>query len=238
MGYEDCNPTFSSRNAGLMSTKHHHTMLFSSFTVELLEEMFGVIPQPTSPHLDHWLHVSTTLPPATHEVLAHLQQKLISSVLVWNEEELKVKFIATLLNLVDYDTDYFQSFLERELVVTIDQTTIRGVVDWMVARGRFAPKKQFFCLHDYKQERTNSRDPLGQLVIAMLAARHLNQDDSPMYGAYVVGRNWFFVVLDGQYYTVSLAYDATKDEILAIYAILQRLKELLLAQAVQSTLNT
>lgn len=212
-----------------MTPKDKKTLLFSNFTVEILDDMFGIIPQTTSSYLDHWLQTSDTIPPDVCATLTRLQEKLIASVLVWNEEELKVKFIATILNLIDYDTEYFQSFLERELVVTINDITLRGLVDWLVAQGRFAPKKQFFCLHEYKQERTKSSDPLAQLLIAMVAAQHLNQDDRPMYGAYVVGRNWFFVVLDGQHYAVSLAYDATKDEIFAIYAILLRLKKILLA---------
>lgn len=211
-----------------MVTTEPNSVPFSSFTVELLDDMFGVIPQATNPFLDRWLAVSCTFPPEIHAQLMQLQQKLRSSVLVWNEEELKVKFIAHVLNGVDYDTEHFQSFLERELVATIHGTTVKGVVDYIVAQGRFAPKKPFFCLHEYKQERTASKDPLGQLLIAMVAAQQLNQTDMPLYGAYIVGRHWFFVVLDGQYYTVSLSYDATKDDILAIYAILQRLKELIL----------
>ncbi len=211
-----------------VSEKPPQTMLFSSFTVELLDELFGLVPQPTNPYLERWLDVSDSVLPDVHTLLTRLQHKLISSVLVWNEEELKVKCIATILNAVDYDTAHFQSFLERELAVTIDGVTVRGVVDWLVAQGRFSPKKQFFCLHEYKQERTASKDPLGQLLIAMLASQRLNQDNHPLYGCYVVGRNWFFVVLDAQHYAVSLAYDATKSDIFTIYAILQHLKDMLL----------
>ena len=47
----------------------------------------------------------------------------------------------------------------------------------------------------------------------------------PIHGCYVVGRFWFFVILDENKYSVSLAYDATKiDELKEIFAILTELK--------------
>lgn len=210
---------------------------FNEFTVELLEELFGVIPaepqqqgQHDAPEvvaLREWLQGATAPPPDIQEQLAALQQKLTASVLVWNEEELKVKFIALLLNMVEYDEGLYQSFWEREIRATVQGLPIAGVADLVVAQGRFAPRRLFFCLHEYKKEREQSGDPLGQVLVAMLAAQQINENDQPVYGAYVVGRNWFFVVLKGQRYAVSLAYDATKDEIFAIYAILKHLKTII-----------
>ena len=59
----------------------------------------------------------------------------------------------------------------------------------------------------------------------MVAARTFNKIDMPIHGCYVVGRFWFFVILDENKYSVSLAYDATKiDELKEIFAILTELK--------------
>jgi hypothetical protein len=41
----------------------------------------------------------------------------------------------------------------------------------------------------------------------------------PLYGCYVVGRNWFFLVLNGKEYDVSLAYDATQDDLFDILGL-------------------
>ncbi len=50
----------------------------------------------------------------------------------------------------------------------------------------------------------------------------------PVYGAYVVGRHWYFIVLDVKIYGESLAYDATKkDELMQIVAILKKTKVLI-----------
>jgi hypothetical protein len=40
----------------------------------------------------------------------------------------------------------------------------------------------------------------------------------------VLGDDWYFVVLDGKRYAVSLAFDSNKDDIFAIVAILQQVK--------------
>ena len=46
----------------------------------------------------------------------------------------------------------------------------------------------------------------------MLAARIANEErglTQPIYGTYVIGRFWFFVLLNGAEYTISRAYDCT-----------------------------
>ena len=59
----------------------------------------------------------------------------------------------------------------------------------------------------------------------MIAAQHLNNNDLPIYGIYVNGRNWFLVVLDNKQYAVSLAYDITSDKIFDLFAVLEHLRE-------------
>ena len=45
-----------------------------------------------------------------------------------------------------------------------------------------------------------------------------------MYGCYVIGRNWFFLVLNGTEYAVSDAFVATQTDIYQIIAILRQVK--------------
>ena len=61
----------------------------------------------------------------------------------------------------------------------------------------------------------------------MVAAQTINQQAHPVYGAYIIGRHWYFVILDGKTYSESLAYDATKEEILTIFGILRHTKEII-----------
>lgn len=45
----------------------------------------------------------------------------------------------------------------------------------------------------------------------MVTAQHLNEEKFPILGAYVLGRSWFFVVLDGKQYAKSKLFDAASD---------------------------
>lgn len=46
-------------------------------------------------------------------------------------------------------------------------------------------------------------------------------------GNYIIGRHWYFVLLDGLVCAESLAYDETKDEIMAIVGILRQAKDII-----------
>lgn len=82
----------------------------------------------------------------------------------------------------------------------------------------------FFFLHEYKKKRGSADDPLAQVLVEMLAASTLNADGKPIYGCYIVGRNWFFIVLEGRNYAVSDTFVATQDDIFQIVAILKTIK--------------
>lgn len=61
----------------------------------------------------------------------------------------------------------------------------------------------------------------------------LGEQAMPIYGCYVVGRSWFFMVLEGKEYAISEMYVATKSEIFDIVKLLKGLKVILLAQVAQ-----
>ncbi len=106
---------------------------------------------------------------------------------------------------------------------------LHGKVDFMLAQGRQEPRQPFFCLQEYKQENRRDNDPRGQLLAAMVAAQANNVPDLPIYGAYVSGRNWFFVLLEGTEYTVSPAYDAAQEDVFQVFAILSECKNEIVA---------
>jgi hypothetical protein len=148
----------------------------------------------------------------------------------WQEDELKMCFISPLIAMVHYMSPKYKIFTQRNLYAAFPDLNweVNGRIEWLISKGKVTPKQPFFCLHEYKQENRRDNDPLGQLLAAMVAARTFNKNDIPIYGCYVVGRFWFFVILDKKEYSVSLAYDATKrDELEAIFAILTELKTII-----------
>ena len=201
---------------------------FSKWTIAEVEETFALNPFKQIEPLSQWLNAPASLTPDDEDLIAELREKLIDHVWDWNESELKGKFIFPLLAAVNFDEEQYQSFIEREISVEIENDTLSGMVDFFVASGRRYPKHPYFFIHEFKKEHDSSGDPLGQLLVTMVAAQKLNNDGKPVYGCYVMGRLWFFVVLQGNDYAGSLAYDATKDDIEDIFSILKKTKEIIL----------
>jgi hypothetical protein len=199
---------------------------FSQWTKEEVEEEFQLTADPQNVLLRQWLTGSSSASSQEEEQqLRQLSRKLLAHVHDWNEEELKVCFIAFLLDMVDFYQARYRPFLERELSVEYAEgKRLWGVVDFLVASGKQAPKEPFFFLHEYKRQADTANDPVGQLLAEMVAAQTANRHAHP---AYVIGRHWYFVILDGPVYAESLAYDATKEDILAIVGILRQTKDLI-----------
>jgi len=61
----------------------------------------------------------------------------------------------------------------------------------------------------------------------MVAAQMINQDAEPLYGVYIVGRLWHFLVLHKKKYCLNLALDATKQsDIESIFLMLKFIKKI------------
>ncbi len=177
-----------------------------------------------------WQDFETLKVPENHPNLTTIEEfrkDLLKYVDTWNEDELKFMFISPFISLVQYRSDKYKIFTQRPMSVQYENgtKTTSGKVEFMLAKGIQTPKKPFFFLHEYKQENRKYNDPLGQLLIAMVAAQVQNADGEILYGCYVSGRNWFFVFLNNKEYAVSKAYDATEKSIYNIFAILLWFKQ-------------
>jgi len=78
-----------------------------------------------------------------------------------------------------------------------------------------------------KKEQGVDNDPYGQLLVAMMTAAEINGGNQTMYGAYVIGRNWFFLTLKDNAYCISDEFVATRDDIFKIYGALKNLKSII-----------
>jgi hypothetical protein len=157
---------------------------------------------------------------------------LVRKVEAWNEDELKFFFLSNIITLVDFSKPkVYSSFTQRTVAtkrpdIQGKDVDLRGRIEFFVALGEQIPRHPFFFLHEYKPlNKTTPSDPLGQLLIAMLATQTLNQIEHPLYGAYVRGSSWQFVVLENNQYAVSKSFDALEeDELFKIFSILKRCK--------------
>ncbi|MDX2303893.1 MAG: hypothetical protein NW226_13890 [Microscillaceae bacterium] len=201
------------------------TKSFKDWDSEEVEKVFGISRLwKEFDTLEEWINTQNFTPKQEPQI-EKLRDILFLNVDAWNEDELKMFFIAPLLSIVNfYHQPYYKSFTQRTLKIQTDTVDCKGDVEFLVATGRKNPEKPFFFLHEYKQEEQRTNDALGQLLIAMVAAQISNQDDMPLYGCYVLGRFWFFVVLDKDRYSVSNAYNATNEDIYKIMDILGKMK--------------
>ena len=174
--------------------------------------------------LERWLKADEPVTEPEQLELTALAKELFYNAEVWNEDELKFLFISPLVRLVNFQHPAYKIFTQRKLSAVIGEWQVNGIVDFVIATGIQTPSQPFFFLHEYKQERKRDNDPLGQLLIEMMVAQQQNEPTFPIYGCYVVGRFYFFVVLDGQNYSVSNSLNGSTDDILTIFRMFRFVK--------------
>jgi len=201
-------------------------MAFREWTTQALMETFGLQQILTCKKLEQWLGMTAKIDKQTQELLEELRKNAIINVPYWNEDELKFNLIYPVIRMAEIKSKTYNIFLERTISATFDKGyRLSGKPDLIVASGIFEPKNPYFFFHEYKKEKGSADDPIGQLLSAMMVGQKLNDNQKPVYGAYVVGRNWFFVVLEGKNYCISNNFSVTqRDELEGIYRNLVGIK--------------
>ncbi len=169
--------------------------------------------------LNQWLDEAKIIDISDDDAKAieKLRQNLEINVVGHNEEELKMHFIIPILNLINIGkTNVYKLFAQRNISAQVTNKKgitdkLGGRVEVMAAMGIQNPRHPYFFVHEYKPlNKTTPADPLGQLVAAMIVAQVTNADDKPIYGLYVRGEFWIFVVLAGKKYAESRTFNSTE----------------------------
>lgn len=206
---------------------------FRQCTATLLDRTFGLRQTFSNEILENWLNAENTISEAEKTVLANYQDLLIVNQDAWNEQELALHFIGPILGLVHFTEPYrFNLFAERRIGALIStdsgEIELSGEPDGIIATGFREPEVPFFAFTEYKRQLDPEGDPKGQTLAAMLVAQARNGHRRPVYGAYVIGSDWRFMVLTDQQYTISRDYSALSDEIFDILRILKGLKQIVI----------
>ena len=128
-----------------------------------------------------------------------------------------MKFIGTILNKIrfsDFDLE-INDFYHKNLTYKKDKIYFNGYCDFYVAKGLDEPEIPYFFIQEYKPS-AGGTHPEPQLLAELISAVELNQWKE-IKGAYNIGINWNFVILeklgDNKYqYFVSQDYTSTKIE--------------------------
>ena len=195
------------------------------WTLDSIEQTFGLVQVRSLPILDELLAHKHDADAYEQRYLGSLREDyLMLGGDDWNEVELENKLISPLIVFSGISNQKYSYFLERELSDTIDEHEITGRVDGMIATGFRNPRKPYFCLSEYKRGTDPNGDPKGQALIAMLMAQHMNDNRKPIFGSYIIGRNWCFMALVGKEYAISTDFSCVNDEIFDIFRIMKSLR--------------
>lgn len=203
---------------------------FKEWTLDKIDDTFGLQQVRRLPILEELLAHEHQADDYEKRYLLNLSETYLAlGGDSWNEVELENKFISPLIVFSEIANQKYSYFLERELSATINDYELNGRVDGMIATGYRNPKVPYFCLNEYKRQTDPNGDPTGQALIAMLVAQHLNDnknrnDDRPIFGSYIIGRDWYFMALVGKEYAISKDFSCVANEVFDIFRILKGLK--------------
>ncbi len=150
------------------------------------------------------------------------------NIVDYDEYQLFGHFISPLLYKVYFLGKNFREWYQPHLSGTVNEKILYGRPDFMVASGDLEPEIPFFFLQEFKRQKTGS-DPQRQLLAQMASAME-NNKTKRIRGAYNIGQNWSFVILDknaeGKYkYYESRSFDSLDiDHLKKIYKYLKAVK--------------
>jgi len=198
--------------------KEVEKLYLNQMTQQGLYKIFGLRKVNKIKELDEWLSHTAELTDQEKDIALFYKNRLIQNIDSWNEQELSLGFIGPLINIINFKVPYqLNFFAQRPISAIVDNYELLGKPDGMLAAGNFEP------------EAHSSGDPAGQNLAAMLVGQAQNKAEAIIYGCYIVGRLWYFMVLKGKEFAISQDYSATHDDdILNILKNLKALRNLLL----------
>jgi hypothetical protein len=185
-----------------------------------------------------WLNVSEPPLDAMEQALFdRILLKALKNIDSWTEEDLKMKFIAFVLELARFtDDNKIIGFFDRIISARVQGVLLTVKSDFMYAQGTFDVfRTPYFHFQEYKPHKHPSGDSMAQLIEAFLIAQVKNKNNKPLYGVEIVGAHWKFVIMEGKNYCISNTFDCIKkQDLLSIIAILRHFRVILYEQLIDA----
>ena len=206
------------------------TLNYSTLTLNDLEEIFDIKREQNKKIFDKWFLQKYNISEEENLFLKKLVNRHFDKIINYTELELISKFIAPILNMVDFELKdkKIRDWYEVPLKYEYKNIVFNGRCDYVVARGYDNPINPYFFIQEFKQ--ASSSFPEYQLIAEMIVSTLINKTKT-IKGAYIVGSVWTFVILekikeDNYRYFISKKYDSIDiDDLTKIYKNLQIVKQ-------------
>ena len=208
------------------------TYSFSKIRDKELEELFSIEQKFDNPQkFDFWFDWDFSITEDNISFLKELITKNIMLINFYHEEDLKINFIAPLINKVDFfmlDKN-IRSFYDEKITYITEKFIFNGEADFIVSKGIKKATNPYFFIQEFKRGEDFS-NPRPQLLAELISAIELNNQTS-MKGAYIVGATWNFVILEklapNKYqYFISYDFNSTNiEDLKSIYKNLLFIKD-------------
>jgi hypothetical protein len=166
---------------------------------------------------NYWFNANIEISKDDIKFLTNLINENIDLINLYHEEDLKINFIAPLIKKVNFfmiDKD-IRNFFNEKITYKSDNFIFSGEADFIFSKGIKKAIKPYFFIQEFKKGFENT-NPEPQLLAELISAVELNNENI-IKGAYIIGENWTFVILQRlekhkyQYY-VSRTYNCVNIE--------------------------
>ncbi|RKZ82028.1 MAG: hypothetical protein DRR19_21315 [Candidatus Parabeggiatoa sp. nov. 1] len=214
------------------------TYQYSKIRDTELKKLFEIEKNLDDSIFDEWLNNKIEIDNSIESFLKDLIEDNKSLIETYGEEDLKVKFIVPILNKIRFKSyeKKIQDFYELPMSYKTSRFILNGTVDFVVSEGLVDSKKPYFFIQEFKRSEDYG-NPRPQLLAELISAVELN-DWKLIKGAYVIGGNWHFAILEKlerhkYQYFISQNFDSTKiEDLKAIYKNLLFVKNEILTMVV------
>ncbi|EDN70333.1 hypothetical protein BGP_2213 [Beggiatoa sp. PS] len=215
----------------LTMTKDIPVYYFSKIKDDELRTLVKIKQKFSNPIFDNWFNYQIILKDNDIQFITELLNKEFYFIRIYKEEDLKVKFIAPILNRIDFRdvNKEIRDFYEEKITYQTDKFIFTGTTDFLISKGLEYSEKPYFFIQEFKKGKESSY-PESQLLAELIAGVELNNFKT-IKGAYIVGAIWNFVILEklaeGHYqFFISINFDSTKiEELKGIYKNLLFIKD-------------
>ncbi len=180
-----------------------------------LDQLVDISQKINKARFNDWFLNDIEISDQNNVFLVELLEQEESYISFYNEETLKMRFLSPLLRRINFKTDYFMDFYNEKLTYKTDHFILTGEADFLISTGFRSAKKPFFFIQEFKRSEEYG-NPRPQLLAELISAVELNVWKE-IKGAYVIGENWNFVILeklsqDKYQYFVSRTFNCTNIE--------------------------